>query len=162
MVYVYPMYGLGGRIWSWSIEDYVAQHLRNIAGVKVYKTRSYGQWRDIAAEINKLPKGSKTVVIGHSMGAGAATAVTDLAYVDLVVCYDCAGWHPSGIAQNCGKLIDFWDRAFALVPKYRPWAYPGHSQKIERIETRFGHTSQPTAPNLLHKVANEVKALKGQ
>lgn len=160
MVYVYPMYGLGGRVWSWPIEDYVADALRAIPGIKVYKTRSYGLWRDIAAEINALPKGSKSVVIGHSMGAGAATAVTDLAKVDLVVCYDCAGWRPSGIANNTGKLFDFWDRAFALVPKYRPWAYPGHSGKIKRFETRYGHTGQPHAPDLLKIVSDEIKAMR--
>jgi pimeloyl-ACP methyl ester carboxylesterase len=162
MVYVYSLYGLGGRLFSWAIEDYVAQHLRNIAGVKVYPTRSHTQWRSIADEINKLPKGSKTVVIGHSMGAAAATYVTDLAPVDLVVCYDSAGQGCSYIGKNTGKLLDFWDRAFALVPKTRPKALPGHREKIIQTTTLFGHTQQPTAPNLLHTVANEIKALKGK
>jgi pimeloyl-ACP methyl ester carboxylesterase len=162
MVYVFPMYGLGGRIWSWPIEDYVAAHLRSIPGVKVYPTRSYTQWRSIADEIKELPKGSKTVVIGHSMGAASATYVTDIVPVDLVVCYDAAGQSCSYIGKNTGKLFDFWDRAFALVPKFRPKALPGHRDKIIQTTTLFGHTQQPTAPNLLHKVANEIKAMKGQ
>jgi hypothetical protein len=161
MVFVYGMYGLGGRIWSRAMEDYIAAHLRNIEGVKVYPTRAYSEWRQIASQIKAQPKGAKNVVIGHSMGAGSATWVTDEVFVDLVVCYDAAGRFPVGIAKNCGKLFDFWDRAMALVPKRRPWAYPGHEHKIIRVNTNIGHTRQPTQPNLLHMVANEVKALKG-
>ena len=158
-VYVYPIYGFGGRIWSWPVEDYIAVHLRNIKDVHVAKTRSYGQWREIVEEIKGQPAGSKTVVIGHSMGAGAATYVTDYVKVDLVVCYDAAGQSCSYVGPNTCKLLDFWDRVFALVPKVRPRALPKHAHKIERIETLFGHTQQPTAPNLLHRVANEVRAL---
>lgn len=162
MIYVYPMYGLGGRIWSSQIEDYVAANLRNIEGVIVRKTRSYSIWRDIVDEIKSQPKGSKTVVIGHSMGAGSATYVTDHVFVDLVVCYDMAGQSPSYIGNNTGKLLDFWDRAFALVPKFRPKALPGHKDKITQVQTRYGHTGQPSAPDLLRLVTSEIKNLKGK
>lgn len=162
MIYVYPMYGLGGRIWSWPIEDYVAATLRHIDGLIVKPTRGFSQWREIVEEIKAQPKGAKTVVIGHSMGAGSATYVTDHVKVDLVVCYDTAGQAPSYIGSNTGKLIDFWDRAFALVPKFRPKALQGHSSKIVRVETRLGHTGQPTSPALLQRVITEIKNLKGK
>lgn len=161
MIYVYPMYGLGGRIWSWPIEDYVAMNLRKLGGVHVATTRGFTQWREIVAEIGNLPKGSKVATIGHSMGAASATYVTDYRKVDLVVCYDCAGQAPSYIAGNTGKLLDFWDRAFALVPKFRPKAEAGHKQKIQVTETRDGHTGQPHDPKLLRIVTDEIIKLRG-
>jgi hypothetical protein len=159
MIYVFPMYGLGGRIWSSQIEDYVAKSIRNLNGVKVSQTRGYSQWESVANEIASLSAGAKVVTLGHSMGAASATHVTDRAKVDLVVCYDCAGQSPSYIGRNTGKLLDFWDRSFALVPKFRPKAMAGHKQKIVQVETRDGHTGQPSDPKLLRIVIDEIKKL---
>lgn len=161
MIYVFPMYGLGGRIWSSAIEDYVAASIRKIDGVQVDPTRGYSQWRTVVARIKSLKPGSKVVVIGHSMGAGSATYVTDQVHVDLVVCYDAAGQPCSYIGRNTEKLLDFWDKAFALVPKFRPKALPGHSDKIVRTETLDGHTGQPSDPKLLRLIVNEIQKMKG-
>ena len=161
MIYVFPMYGLGGRLFSSQVEDYVAASLRKIDGVQVDPTRGFSEWRTIVARIKSLKPGSKVVVIGHSMGAASATYVTDYVHCDLVVCYDCAGQAPSYIGRNTEKLLDFWDRAFALVPKFRPKALPGHSDKIVRTETLDGHTGQPSDPKLLRLVVNEIQKMKG-
>lgn len=160
MIYIFPMYGLGGRAFSSAIEDYVAASLRKIDGVHVDPTRSWTQWRTIVARINTLKLGSKVVVIGHSMGAASATYVTDQVHCDLVVCYDCAGQAPSYIGRNCDKLLDFHDKAFALVPKFRPKALPGHRDKIVKTETLDGHTGQPSDPKLLRKIVDEIRELK--
>lgn len=155
-VHVFSMYGLGGRIWSWPIKDYVVSSLSNIKGVTVTPTVGYTQWRIISEEIRQLPKGDKSVVIGHSMGASAATYITDEVPVDLVVCYDCAGQVPSRTGKNTGKLLDFWDRAFALVPKFRP---RGDTSKIQQTITYDGHTGQPPDPKLLKIVKSEIANL---
>jgi len=160
MIYVFPMYGLGGRTWSSAIEDYVAASLRKLDGVQVDPTRGFSEWRTIAARIKSLKPGSKVVVIGHSMGASAATYVTDLVHVDLVVCYDAAGQPCSYIGRNCEKLLDFHDKAFAIVPKFRPKALSGHKIKIEKTETLDGHTGQPSDPKLLRKIIEYIKEMK--
>lgn len=161
MIYVFPLYGLGGRIWSSAIEDYVAASLRKLDGVQVDPTRGYSQWRTIVARIKALKPGSKVVVIGHSMGAASATYVTDSVHVDLVVCYDAAGQSCSYIGRNCETLLDFWDKAFALVPKFRPKALPGHKQKIKQAITLDGHTGQPSDPKLLRLIVDEIQKMKG-
>ena len=161
MIYVFPFYGLGGRIWSSQIEDYVSASLRKLDGVYVDPTRGYTQWRTAVDRIKSLKPGSKVVTLGHSMGAGAATYVTDHVYVDLVVCYDAAGQQPSYVGRNTGKLLDFWDRAFALVPKFRPKAIAGHKDKIKQTITLDGHTGQPSDPKLLRLVVDEIQKLKG-
>jgi pimeloyl-ACP methyl ester carboxylesterase len=160
MIHVFSMYGLGGRIWSWAIADYVCASIKEqIVNSKVYPTMGYKQWETISDQIQALPKKDKKVVIGHSMGGSAATYPTDDTYVDLVVCYDCAGQRPVGIAKNTNRLLDFWDRAFAIVPKFRPWAYPGYSDRIRQVQTRDGHTGQPSDPALLKIVIQEIKKL---
>jgi len=158
-VYIYGMYGLGGRLFSAAMEDIVAAELRRLGNVFVAPTLGYREWQSIADYINMQPRGSKSVVMGHSMGAAAATYVTDVTRVDLVVCYDNAGQRCSGIANNCGKLLDFQDTAWTFVPKFRPWAYPGHERKIFRTQVAFGHTRCPQSTELLGRVIKEVKFL---
>lgn len=159
MIYIYSMYGLGGRMWSWAIQDYVCDTLALIPGTKVPPTVGFTQWRGIVDQIKKQPAGSKTVVIGHSMGASAATYPTDSVKVDLVVCYDCAGQAPVGAGKNTVRLLDFWDQSWAIVPKFRPWAYPGYGATIKQTITHDGHTGQPSDPMLLGIVVQEVKKL---
>lgn len=158
MIRCYCMYGLGARWWSAGIEDIVAANLRKLPGVHVDPTRGYTQWREIVADIRSHP-GDKFVVLGHSMGAASATYVTDYVHVHLVVCYDCAGMRPSGIAKNCDRLLDFYDIGFDINPNYRPWAYPGHEKKIEQFVTNDGHVYQDDDTVLMHRVVVAVKAL---
>lgn len=158
-VYVGLFYGLGRRTFSAQVEDYIGAALRLIPNVVCPPTRGYGEWEQTVHEILLQPKGTRIVVLGHSMGAAAATYCTDEAKCDLVVCYDPAGQRCSGIANNCGKLLDFQDKSFAIVPKFRPWAYPGHEKKILRTVTYNGHVRQPSDPALLAKVLVEVKKL---
>src|SRR5688572_28691469 len=106
------MYGLG-RIFSAGMEDVLAASIRtSVVGAFCPPTRSWSEWRSIVEEIKKQPEGSKTVVIGHSMGGASATYVTDHVPVDLVVLYDLAGRVPSRIGKNTGRCIDIYDIAF--------------------------------------------------
>lgn len=160
-VYVYSMYGLGGRIWSWAIKDYVCASIKKkFPDVVVRDTLGFTEWRQISAQIKAQEPGTKSVIIGHSMGASAATYPTDEVKVDLVVCYDCAGQAPVGVARNCGRLLDFWDRSWAIVPKFRPWAYTGYGSVIRQTQTMDGHTSQPQDPNLLNIVLQHIELLR--
>lgn len=154
--YGFGFYGLGYRWWSYMVEDYVAANLRQIPNVIVAPTRGYTEWRQVIPIIKALPKGSKVFTFGHSMGGASATYVTDEVHVDLVACYDVAGQSCSGIAKNCEALLDFQDTAFAIVPKFRPWAYKGHESKIKRFQTRVGHVASPSVPSSLNQFKNHV------
>lgn len=160
--YVYTMYGLGGPIWSGGMETVFASMVRKqVSNVICPPTRNFGQWREIVSEIKKQPKDSKTVVAGHSMGAGSATYVTDHVYVDLVVLFDCAGQRPSLIGKNTGKCIDINDIGFDINPNYRVQAVPGYEKKIERWTTTDGHTGQDDDPYLMKKVIAEINKVSG-
>ena len=157
---VYCMYGLGGALWSYGIENVLARAIRKLPDTYVPATRGYTQWREIVDDIkrNKRP-GDKIVVIGHSMGAASATYVTDYVQVDLVVLYDLAGQAPSKLGKNTGRAIDIYDTAPDMVPEWRVQAVKGHEQKIERWTSAFGHTGQDDSIQLASKVVEEVKKL---
>lgn len=157
-VRVYCMYGLGGRMWSAGIEDVLAAGLRKIPGLVVQRTRGYSQWREIVEEIKKTPNDIH-VVAGHSMGAASATYVTDYAKVDLLILYDLAGMSPSKIGKNTGRVIDIYDILPDWVPEWRVEAVKGHEQKITRWTSRYGHTGQDDATDLMKLVSAEVKKL---
>ncbi len=158
-IYVYCMYGLGGRFWSAGIEDVLASNIRKLPGIICPPTRQYYDWKEIVDDIRKQPKGSRTVVIGHSMGAAAATYVTDYVPVDLLVLYDLAGLAPSKLGKNTGKCIDIYDTLPDLVPEWRVEAVKGHEAKIARWYSRFGHTGQDDSTDLMKKVVAEVTKL---
>jgi hypothetical protein len=157
-VRVYCMYGLGGAIWSGGIEYVLAANLRKLRGVIVPATRRYGEWREIVEEITKYPNDIR-VVIGHSMGAAAATYVTDYVKVDLLVLYDLAGMAPSKLGKNTGRCIDIYDVIPDLVPEWRVQAVKGHEHKIDRWTSQHGHTGQDDSEDLMRRVVAEVKKL---
>jgi pimeloyl-ACP methyl ester carboxylesterase len=154
----YCMYGLGGPIWSGGIENVLAANLRKIKGVICPPTFRYGQWQLIADAIKNTP-GDIHVVIGHSMGAAAATYVTDHVKVDLLVLYDLAGMSPSKLGKNTGKCIDIYDIIPDLVPEWRVQAVKGHEHKIERWTSTYGHTGQDDSEALMRRVGAEVMKL---
>lgn len=156
----YGMYGLGGPIWSGGIESVLAHNLRKIPGVTVDPTRNYNQWPEIVDAIKDTPNDIH-FVFGHSLGAWAATKVTDYAKVDLLVLYDLAGKPPSKIGKNTGRVIDIYDTVFDLVPEWRVQAVRGHESKIARWKSQFGHTGQDDSTALAQSIVTEVKKLKG-
>jgi pimeloyl-ACP methyl ester carboxylesterase len=157
-VRVYCMYGLGGPIWSGGIENVLAANLRKIKGVICPPTFRYGQWQLIADAIKNTP-GDIHVVIGHSMGAAAATYVTDHVKVDLLVLYDLAGMSPSKLGKNTGKCIDIYDVIPDLVPEWRVQAVKGHEHKIERWTSTYGHTGQDDSEALMRRVGAVITQL---
>ena len=159
MIYVYCMYGLGGPLWSAGMEYVLAAQIRQLPNIICPRTRGYSSWRTIVDEIKRQPKGSKTVVIGHSMGAASATYITDYVPVDLLVLYDLAGTAPSKLGKNTGRCIDVYDTVPDLVPEWRVQAVPGHEKKIDRWYSRYGHTGQDDSLQLAQKVVAEVKKL---
>lgn len=159
-IYVAGMYGLGGAIWSGGMETILAANIRKqIPGVICPPTRLHTQWSSIVEEIKALPKGTPTVVYGHSMGAISATKVTDYVYVDLLVLYDLAGGAPSKLGRNTGRCIDIYDTIPDLVPEWRVEPIKGFEDRIERWTTRYGHTGVDDSTVVMQKVVDQIKLI---
>ena len=158
--YVYIMYGLGGRLFSAGMEDVLGANLRTLPNIVCPPTRQYYQWESIVDEIKNQPKNSKTIVIGHSLGAAKATLISDHVPVDLVVLYDLAGAAPSKVGKNTGRCIDIYDVIPDMVPEWRVEAIKGYENRIERWTSNHGHTGQDDSIPLMSKVVAEVDKLK--
>lgn len=158
--YVYIMYGLGGRLFSSGMEDVLASNIRRLPNIVCPPTRQYYQWESIVDEIKAQPKNSRSIVIGHSMGAASATYVSDRVPVDLLVLYDLAGTAPSKIGKNTGRCIDIYDVIPDMVPEWRVEAIKGYENRIERWTSNHGHTGQDDSLPLMGKVVIEVDKIK--
>jgi hypothetical protein len=153
------MYGLGGPVFSGGIENVLARSIRHLPDVICPPTRVHTQAQSIVAAIRAQPAGTKTVVIGHSLGAVAAVEVTDSVKADLIVLYDLAGRVPSRIGSNTGHCIDIYDVTADIVPNFRVKAVPGHEHKIERWISQYGHTGVDDSPEIANKVVSRVQTL---
>lgn len=161
-IFVYILYGLGGRIFSSGMEDVLAASIRQaVKNVVCPPARGFSEWKDIVDEIKKQPKESYTVVVGHSMGASSATYVTDLVPVDLLVLYDLAGLAPSKIGKNTSKCIDIYDTIADVVPEWRVQPVSEeYANRIVRWTSQYGHTGQDDSIDLAKKVIAEIILLK--
>ena len=74
--YVYSVYGLGGPIWSGGMKSFSKSPY------------SYYDYSSIVNSISKLPKGSKVVCVGHSLGANTCSKVQRAVKVDLTIGLD--------------------------------------------------------------------------
>lgn len=157
--YVYIIYGLGNGIWSGGMESVLGAGVRTLPNVICPPAYNYYDWEDVVDAIKKQPEGSKTVVVGHSLGAAKGTRITDYCRVDLLVLYDLAGAPPSKLGKNTGRCIDIYDTIPDLVPEWRVQAVAGHENKIERWYSRYGHTGQDDSVDLMRKVVAEIKKL---
>lgn len=153
-VYVFTMYGLGGSIFSGGMETVLNKTIRLLPNVVCPPARDWSQWQSIVNEIKALPKDSIVVVIGHSMGAAAATFVGRDAGANLLVLYDLAGFAPTGIGTNVRRTIDIYDTAWDMVPEWRP-----QGNNVVRWTSQYGHTGQDDSLDLALKVKEEVRKL---
>ncbi len=158
-VYVYLMYGLGYRIWSAGMEDVLGKDIRQLPGVFCPAARGFTEYGSIVDDIKKQPAGSKTVVIGHSLGAVSATKVTDYVKVDLLVLYDLAGGAPSLLGNNTKHCIDIYDTIPDMVPEWRVQTVAGQEGKVELWHSRYGHTGVDDSEEIAQRVVAEVKEL---
>jgi hypothetical protein len=144
---------------SSGMNDVLGQRLREIPGVACPPAFKHTQWRIVVDKIKQQPKGSRTVVAGHSMGAASATWITDFVPVDLLVLYDLAGQKPSLIGRNTKLCIDVYDTAPDLVPETRVQAVAGYEKRIKRWTTNYGHGGQDDGVELANEIAKLVEDL---
>lgn len=159
-IYVYILYGLGGRLFSAGMEDVLGATIRSVVpNVICPPARSFMSWEGVIDDIKKQPEKSRTVVVGHSLGASTATYIGSAVDVDLLVLYDLAGLPPKRVGAHVGRTLDIHDTIFDLVPEWRVQAEPGYEDRIERWTSQYGHTGQDDSFDLAKKVIVEINKL---
>lgn len=153
-----------GLLLKGGMNSFVLEAIRRVPGVVVEPLASWTDWREKLAIIRKLSESYAGVAaIGHSMGAGAASYLTDYTYIDRVYMLDAAGQRPSEFGNNTGAVFDFHDVAFSLVPKYRAQLVKGQpASKLLYYKTFAGHMGITYDQSVVDTIAFDLKWLAKQ
>jgi hypothetical protein len=118
--------------------------IRTMPDVEVH-TYLHQEWPDLVRDMKNLPEGTRTIVIGYSLGANATSWVVNKSkYVDLVIALQPSmlSWNPT-ITGHAGRIIEVYNP--------NPWMTFGGmgSKKLEwtagNIEFMPNNDSHPGA-----------------
>jgi hypothetical protein len=84
--------------------------LRMMPDVEVH-TYLHQSWPALVEDINQQPPGTRTIVVGYSLGANSSVFVANKAkYVDLIVALQPSmfSWNPS-VTGNVGRMVEIYN-----------------------------------------------------
>jgi hypothetical protein len=108
-VFVGVLWPMFGPMAAPGLAQLVAE-LRAMPDVEV-RTYLHQSWPSLVQEINSQPPGTRTVVVGYSLGANSSVFVANKAkYVDLIVALQPSmfSWNPS-ITGNVGRMVEIYN-----------------------------------------------------
>lgn len=162
-----PIYviGIRGLFFAGGMDSYMLQGVRDTFRDRSVEVKPLYQWFNWKTALNdyQAVKGSYSglVVLGHSMGAGAASYITDHVKVDRLFMLDTAGQRPSPLGNNTGKVYDFQDTSFALVPKFRPQLVNGQpTNKLIHWKFQDGHMGITYNETIRKTILDEIFSLR--
>ena len=103
---LWPMYG---PTFAPGLVELVAE-LRTMPDVEV-RTYLHQAWPSLVEDINHQPPGTRTIVVGYSLGANSSVFVANKAkYVDLIVALQPSmfSWNPS-VTGNVGRMVEIYN-----------------------------------------------------
>jgi hypothetical protein len=103
---LWPMFGPAAAP---GLAELVAE-LRMMPDVEV-RTYLHQSWPSLVEDINRQPPGTRTIVVGYSLGANSSVFVANKAkYVDLIVALQPSmfSWNPS-VTGNVGRMIEIYN-----------------------------------------------------
>jgi hypothetical protein len=103
---LWPMFG---PLPAPGLMELVAE-LRMMPDVEV-RTYLHQSWPALVEDINQQPAGTRTIVVGYSLGANSSVFVANKAkYVDLIVALQPSmfSWNPS-VTGNVGRMVEIYN-----------------------------------------------------
>jgi len=103
---LWPMFGPAAAP---GLVELVAE-LRMMPDVEV-RTYLHQSWPSLVKDIDRQPPGTRTVVVGYSLGANSSVFIANKAkYVDLIVALQPSmfSWNPS-VTGNVGRMIEIYN-----------------------------------------------------
>jgi hypothetical protein len=103
---LWPMFGPLPAV---GLIELVAE-LRMMPDVEVH-TYLHQSWPSLVEDIDRQPPGTRTVVVGYSLGANSSVFVANKAkYIDLIVALQPSmlSWNPS-VTGNVGRMIEIYN-----------------------------------------------------
>src|SRR3974390_756402 len=152
---LWPMFGPLPAI---GLVELVAE-LKLMPDVEV-NTYLHQNWPSLVEDIERQPPGTRTVVVGYSLGANSSVFVANKAkYIDLIVALQPSmlSWNPS-VTGNVGRMIEIYNPT--------PWmTFGGMGSKklvgpnIEYIANNDSHPGAQFNPVFRNLVKTEVAKL---
>ena len=152
---LWPMFGPLPAV---GLVELVAE-LRMMPDVEVH-TYLHQSWPSLVEDIDRQPPGTRTVVVGYSLGANSSVFVANKAkYVDLIVALQPSmlSWNPS-VTGSVGRMIEIYNP--------NPWmTFGGMGSKklvgpnIEYIANNDSHPGAQFNPVFRNLVKTEVAKL---
>ena len=103
---LWPMYG---PTFAPGLVELVAE-LKMMSDVEV-RTYLHQSWPSLVEDIDRQPPGTRTVVVGYSLGANSSVFVANkVKYVDLIIALQPSmfSWNPS-VTGNVGRMVEIYN-----------------------------------------------------
>lgn len=132
--------------------------VRAMPDVEVH-TYLHQEWPDLVKDISHLPEGTRTIVIGYSLGANATSWVVNKSkYIDLVIALQPSmlSWNPT-ITGHAGRIIEVynpnpWETFGGMGSKKLEWT----AGTIEFMPNNDSHPGAQFDPEFRSLVKTEV------
>lgn len=132
--------------------------IRMMPDVEVH-TYLHQEWPDLVKDMSHLPEGTRTIVIGYSLGANATSWVVNKSkYVDLVIALQPSmlSWNPT-ITGHAGRIIEVynpnvWQTFGGMGSKKLEWT----AGNIEYMPNNDSHPGAQFNPEFRSLVKTEI------
>ena len=138
--------------------------IKMMPNVEVH-TYLHQEWPDLVKDMSQLPEGTRTIVIGYSLGANATSWVVNKSkYVDLVIALQPSmlSWNPT-ITGHAGRIVEVynptvWQTFGGMGSKKLEWT----AGKIEFMPNNDLHPGAQFNPEFRSMVKTEVARMTAE
>ena len=138
--------------------------IRTMPDVEVH-TYLHQEWPDLVKDISHLPEGTRTIIIGYSLGANATSWVVNKSkYIDLVIALQPSmlSWNPT-ITGHAGRIIEVytpnpWMTFGGMGSKKLEWT----AGNIEYMPNNDSHPGAQFNPEFRSMVKAEITKMTEQ
>ena len=138
--------------------------IRMMPNVEVH-TYLHQEWPDLVKDMSQLPEGTRTIVIGYSLGANATSWVVNKSkYVDLVIALQPSmlSWNPT-ITGRAGRIVEVynptvWQTFGGMGSKKLEWT----AGNIEYMPNNDSHPGAQFNPEFRSMVKTEVARMSAE
>jgi hypothetical protein len=138
--------------------------IKMMPNVEVH-TYLHQEWPDLVKDMSQLPEGTRTIVIGYSLGANATSWVVNKSkYVDLVIALQPSmlSWNPT-ITGHAGRIVEVynptvWQTFGGMGSKKLEWT----AGKIEFMPNNDSHPGAQFNPEFRSMVKTEIARMSAE
>ena len=154
---LWPMFG---PFLAVGLVELVAE-IKLMPGVEV-KTYLHQNWPALVEDLDRQPKGTRTLVVGYSLGANSTVFVANkVDYIDSIIALQPSmlSWNPD-LTGKVGRIIEIYNPKPAMTfGGMGSKKLVGENENIEYIANNDGHIGTQFSPTFRNLVKSEIARL---